>query len=88
MLDAFFLPEAPKEHVYARLPPSESYPTTARLSFFDQARKVVHHAEQIALKVTQRLWDRLHPTVLWQKSHAPSPTTLIVELRLAQNRSV
>lgn len=88
MLVAFFLFESFKEDVCAEVIPLESYPTTVRRWLFDQAGKVVRHAGEVALKVTQALWDHLKLPALWQKSHTPSPISSIVILPWAQNRSI
>lgn len=88
MLVALFLFETFKEDVCSEVIPVESYPTTVRRRLFDQAGKIVRHSGEIALKVTQVLWDQLKLPMLWKKSHTPSPITSIVVLPWAQNRSI
>ncbi len=87
-LVALFLFEAFKEDVSREVIPLESYPTTVRRQLFDQAGKIVRHAGEVALKVTQAVWDQLRIPDLWQKAHMPpliKPFVLSLEL---QNRSI
>ena len=88
MLVAFFLFETFKEDVCNEVVPLVSYPTTVRRRLFDQAGKIVRHAGEVALKVTQALWDQLKLPVLWKKAHTPPHIGSIVILPWAQNRSI
>ncbi len=88
MLVAFFLFEAFQEDVCAEIVPVEAYPTTLRRQIFDQAGKIVRHAGQITLKVTQAVWDLLKLDRLWEKAHLP-PLIPVFSLALTTgNRSI
>lgn len=87
-LVAFFLYEAFKEDVCREVIPLESYPTTVRRRIFDQAGKIVRHAGEIVLKVTQALWDQLKLPMLWLKSHEPPPIHPLLIVGTNQNRSI
>ncbi len=71
MLVAFFLFEAFQEDVCTEVVPVEAYPTTLRRQIFDQAGKIVRHAGQVTLRVTQAVWDLLKLGHLWEKAHLP-----------------
>lgn len=88
ILVSFFLFGAFKEDVTREVVPLESYPTTVRRQIFDQAGKIVRHAREIALKVTQAVWDQLKLPVLWQKVHMPPRINPLVLIPATQNRSI
>lgn len=87
-LVAFFLYETFKEDVCGEVVPLTAYPTTVRRRVFDQAGKIVRHAGQIVLKVTQALWEQLKLPVLWLRSHEPPPIHPVLGVGAAQNRSI
>ncbi|MCP3959279.1 MAG: IS1380 family transposase [bacterium] len=88
ILVTFFLFGAFKEDVSGEVIPLESYPTTVRRRLFDQAGKIVRHAGEVTLKVTQALWDQLKLAVLWRKAHMPPQISPLVLLLEPKNRSV
>ena len=71
MLLAFFLYESFKEDVCSPVVEINSYATTLRRKVIDIAAKVVRHAGEITLKVTQATWKGLNFAELWRRSAAP-----------------
>ena len=65
MLISFFLLECFKEDVGYVVVGITAYPTTVRRHLIDFACKVVHHAGQITLKVTEAVWRNLKFPELW-----------------------
>lgn len=87
-LVAFFLYESFKEDVCGDVVGLHSYPTTVRRQIFDQAGKIVRHAGEIVLKVTQAVWKQLSLPVLWLRSHEPPPIRPVILVAATQNRSI
>jgi hypothetical protein len=68
MLISFFLLECFKEDVGHIVVGITAYTTTLRCRLIDIACKVVHHAGQITLKVTEAVWRNLKIPELWKRS--------------------
>ena len=68
---AFALFEAFKADVTDLVIPETAYATTFRRQFVDVAGKIVDHAGQIVLKVTQAVLDRLRLDKLWLLCSSP-----------------
>ena len=71
MLVAFFLLECFKEDVCREVVPLEAYATTLRRQVIDVAAKIVRHAGQVILKVTEATMARLQFAKLWARSNMP-----------------
>ena len=71
MLVAFFLLECFKEDVCREVVPLEAYATTLRRQIIDVAAKIVRHAGQVILKVTEATMARLQFAKLWARSNMP-----------------
>ena len=68
MLISFFLFECFKEDVGKEVVGIRAYPTTVRRRLIDFACKIVHHAGQITLKVTESVWKNLKFPELWRRA--------------------
>lgn len=71
MLLAFFLFECFKEDVCQEVVSVEAYATTLRRQVIDIAAKMVWHAGQVILKVTEATMARLRLAELWDRSNMP-----------------
>lgn len=71
LLLSLFLFEAFKEDVAQEVVPLSSYPTTVRRRLIDVAGKIVRHAGQTVLKVTEATYNQLRLAQLWRLSGAP-----------------
>lgn len=71
MLVAFFLLECFKEDVCPKVVPLEAYATTLRRQEIDIAAKIVRHAGQVILKVTEATMAQLQFAQLWARCHTP-----------------
>jgi len=71
MLVAFFLFECFKEDVCPKVVPQEAYATTLRRQVIDIAAKIVRHAGQTILRVTEATMAQLQFAQLWARSNTP-----------------
>ena len=77
LIFAHFLFECYKIDVTHDVLPINSYPNTFRRQVIDFAAKVVSHSDQIVLKVTTAIYNRLNILELWERCQAP-PAILVV----------
>lgn len=68
---AHFLFECYKRDITHDVLPISSYPNTFRRQIIDFAAKVVSHSDQIVLRVTTTIYNRLNILQLWERCQAP-----------------